>query len=473
MITKTDLLSFRNAPMHLWAEKHGKVERPLSTLDLHIMQQGQEVEKLAREFLQLQLLSANPDLDIRFQATLVDGDYEARIDALVFDPAAEAYDLYEIKSSTSVKAEHKWDVAFQALVAEASLSIRNVYLVLVNKEYVRHGEIDPSKLFIIEPADEFVGKSRGEVKVAREAALQVVGSNSPDGVEACHKPSDCLCPSLCHPTLPNYPIYDVPGLRKNKLLELRGQGILSIEQIPDSFPLTDRQKPYVIAARQRQPLIDIQSITAELQGLEFPLYFLDYEAYNPAVPLFDGYKPYEYITFQYSLHVIDKIGEEPRHYEWLGFDGKDPANELAASLKEVVGEKGSVIVWNKTFEQGRNKELVEWLPDYKSFFDNLNDRIYDLMEIFSKGYYIHPDFHGSASIKKVLPVLVKDFDQGYDALPISQGDQAMLAWLEMMNGHMPEAQIEETRINLLEYCKLDTLAMVKSWQAISSLATAG
>jgi hypothetical protein len=191
------------------------------------------------------------------------------------------------------------------------------------------------------------------------------------------------------------------------------------------------------------------------------------------VPLFDGYKPYEYITFQYSLHVIDKIGEEPRHYEWLGFDGKDPANELAASLKEVVGEKGSVIVWNKTFEQGRNKELVEWLPDYKSFFDNLNDRIYDLMEIFSKGYYIHPDFHGSASIKKVLPVLVKDFDQGYDALPISQGDQAMLAWLEMMNGHMPEAQIEETRINLLEYCKLDTLAMVKSWQAISSLATAG
>ena len=431
------------------------------------------MEKLAREFLQILLLSANPALDIRFQHTLVDENYEARVDALVFDPTVEAFDLYEIKSSTSVKPEHKWDVTFQALVAETSLSLRNVYLVLVNKEYIRHGEIDSGNMFVIEQADEYVEKFRSEVGAAREAALQVAGSASPDGIEACHKPGDCICPALCHPALPAYPIYDVPGLRKNKLLELRGQGILSIEQIPDSFPLTDRQKPYVIAVRQKQPLIDLQAIAAELQGLEFPFYFLDYEAYNPALPLFDGYKPYEYITFQYSLHVIDRIGEAPKHYEWLGYDGNDPAIGIAANLKQAIGEQGSVIVWNKTFEQGRNKELAERLPDYRSFFENLNERIYDLMEIFSKGYYIHPDFHGSASIKKVLPVLVKDFDQGYDALPIPQGDQAMLVWLEMMNGLMLEAQIEETKVDLLEYCKMDTLAMVKNWQAINSLVMAG
>jgi len=457
--------------MHMWAERNGRVEKPLSALDKHVMQQGQEVEKLAREFLQEYLREQNPNLEIQFQSTLVDGSYEARIDALVFDPEEEVYDLYEIKSSTSVKTEHKWDVAFQAMVVEASINLRNCFLVLVNKEYVRDGEINVSQLFVIEPAGEYVEKVWDDVAAAREKALQVATKASAEGIEPCHKPGDCICPSLCHPDLPDYPVYDIPSLYKKKVNELRAKGILSLDDLPDHYPLTDRQKPYVRAAKQRRPLVNLGGIRAELAKLEYPLYFLDYEAYNPALPIFDGFHPYQWITFQYSLHVIQSPGEDMQHFEFLATEGQDPSTELAASLQEVIGNKGTVLVWHKTFESGRNQDLAELVPESKAFFDDLNSRIYDLKDIFSKGYYIHPDFHGSASIKKVLPVLAGEVDQSYDQLQISSGDQAMMAWLELTTGLLGEAQIEETKSNLLEYCKLDTLAMVVSWQFVAGLVT--
>jgi len=463
MITKTDFLLYLfDAPLHLWAEKQGKIETVPSPYDLHLMEQGKEIEKLANVFLQGHF--ATSDHELISQKTFTDGDYQARVDVLALDTSKQVYDIYEIKSSTSVHKDYIYDVAFQHIACKVSIPVRNVYLVLLNKEYVRSGEVDIDQLFVVEDLTEESENIRDEIVTAREGARKVVAQESV-------KPNSCPCPSLCHPELPEYPIYNVPRLNQKKARGLLSSKVLDIKNIPDDYPLSDRQNQHVMAVKQGKPLIDIAVITGELQQLEYPLYFLDYETYNPAVPLFDGYKPYQHIVFQYSLHVIPEQGSDPEHFECLITEDGDPGIKIVRHLAQHMSQSGSVVVWNKSFEVSRNKDMAEMYPEHSDFLLGINDRIYDLMDCFSKGYYIHPDFQGSASIKNVLPVLVDDRDLKYEGLPISKGDEAMLAWADIITGLVPSEQISEMRENLLRYCELDTLAMVRIWEVLSEITT--
>jgi len=469
MITKTNFITYLfDAPLHLWVEKQGKIETIPSPYDLHIMEQGKEIEKLANEFLKGHLGKSGHELIP--QKTFTDGDYQARVDVLVLDTSNQDYDIYEIKSSTSVRKDHLYDVAFQHVVCEASIPIRSVYLVLVNKEYVRTGEVDVSQLFVVEDLTKESKDLKDEVISAREGARQVAAQASHERIQNCLKPNSCPCPSLCHPELPEHPIYNIPRLNQKKARGLISRDVLGIKDIPDDFPLSDRQNLHVMAVKQGNPLVDIAAIKGELQRLEYPLYFLDYETYNPAVPLFDCYKPYQHIVFQYSLHVIAEPGNTPEHFACLITEEGDPGAIIVEHLAQHLGRSGSVIVWNKTFEAGRNKEMAEMYLEHGDFLLGINDRIYDLMDCFSKGYYVHPGFHGSASIKNVLPVLVDDRDLDYESLSISKGDEAMLAWANMVSGVIPSEKIEQTRKDLLHYCELDTLAMVRIWEVLLETA---
>ncbi|MEJ2569196.1 MAG: DUF2779 domain-containing protein [Anaerolineales bacterium] len=467
MITKTNFITYMfDAPLHMWAEKHAKIEIAPSAYDLHLMEQGKAIEKLANEFLRGCLTTSTYEL--MPQKTFTDGDFQARVDVLALDTGNQVYDIYEIKSSTSIRKDYIYDVAFQRVVCEATIPVRSAYLVLLNKEYVRSGEIDLNQLFIIENLTEESAKVRDEVAVAREDARLVATKATPTGIANCLKPDRCPCPSLCHPELPEYPIYNIPRLNQKKARGLIGRAVFRIKDIPNDFPLSDRQTLHMLAVKQGKPLIDIAAIKDELDRLQYPLYFLDYETYNPAVPLFDGYKPYQPIVFQYSLHVIAEPGSVPEHFECLITEQGDPGNKVVQHLIQHMGRSGSVVVWNKTFEAGRNKEMAQMYPEYGDFLLGVNDRMYDLMDPFSKGYYVHPDFRGSASIKNVLPVLVDDGALNYDDLPISRGDDAMLAWADIMTGRIPGEKISETRENLLRYCELDTLAMVRIWEVLSA-----
>jgi hypothetical protein len=434
--------------------------------DLHLLEQGKEIEELGQVFLKEYLTSQGVESRLTRQRTFIDGNFQARVDALVLDPLSEVCDLYEIKSSTSIDKEDKYDVAFQRVVCEASIAVRSVFIVHVNKDFVRKGAVDGSQLFVVVKMDEEAASLRDEVAALREEAYQVSEMDAASNVPACFKPKDCPCPELCHPVLPRYSIYDLPRLQQSKARDLREGGVLAIEEIPDDFPLTPRQRTQVSAVSSGKPTIQHSGIRAELEKLEFPLYFLDYETFNPAVPWFDGYRPYQHIVFQYSLHILASRGDALVHYECLDTEEGDPAPRLVGELAKSVGQRGSVVVWNKAFETGRNTEMAARYPDHREVLENMNARVFDLMEIFSKGLFVHPDFHGSASLKAVLPVLVQDADLNYAALQISQGAEAMLAWREIMTGETPRTDIPTTRQNLLRYCELDTLAMVKCWEAI-------
>ncbi|MEI6288359.1 MAG: DUF2779 domain-containing protein, partial [bacterium] len=172
-----------------------------------------------------------------------------------------------------------------------------------------------------------------------------------------------------------------------------------------------------------------------------------------------GYRPYQRMTFQYSLHVLEAPGGALKHYAYLAKDWKDPSRELAKDLREKITTKGTVIAWNMSFEKGCNSEMAERYPEFLLFFEDINNRMFDLMQTFKKGYYVHKDFHGSASIKKVLPVLVPELS--YADLNIHEGGTASNKWGEMIKLETPQEVKDSIYENLLKYCELDTLAMVR------------
>lgn len=468
-LSKSDFLQYLDAPLHLWAAKHDRMKNTtLGDYAQHLIQQGQEVETLAKSYVEQVLRRRYTKVEFYPQRHFEDGPYLARTDFAALDEEAGVYDLYEIKSSTSVKKEHEYDITFQSLVCADSVTLRHHYIVYLNREYVRQGEIDIPSLFVTENVDEIVEKRLPEVRTQRELALQAASQPKPDGLLNCLKPRVCPCPATCHPDLPEFPIYEIPRLYSNKARQLQQQGIVAQDDIPPDFKLSEMQKLVVEASQRRQPLIDHHAIQEELNSLVYPLYFIDYEAYSPAIPLFDGYRPFQQIVFQYSLHVMDSPGGAIQHAECLVFENTDPAAKVVDHMVRHIGNTGSVLVWSKAFEASRNKEMAELLPQHADFLLHLNQRMYDLREFFSKGYYVHPMFHGSSSIKYVLPVLVPELS--YEDEHISSGDQAMLAWKQVIAGEVGEAKVEQIRRDLLSYCKLDTLAMVRIWQLLMALA---
>lgn len=469
MITKSDFLLYLDAPRHLWAKKHQRLEEiSPAAFSQHLMAQGQEVEIWGQRYIQEIVLPQYRNPGFELQRKFIDGHFEVIVDGLIYDSEAKVYDLYEIKSSTSVKKENFYDAAFQTLVCEANIPLRKIFIVHLNKDYIRNGEIDVSQLMVADDVTEKVDALKEEVRMLREQAWQDVSLDSYESVEDCLKPKVCPCKKLCHPNLPDNPIYNLPRLHKKKARQLKTQGIIAMKDIPAGFPLSDNQQLHLDVIKVGEDYLDSVAVKDELNKMKYPLYFLDYETYNPGIPMYDGYRPYQQIVFQFSLHIIRDNDQPLEHYECLVTDAKDPALKLVEELSKKIGDSGSVIVWNKAFEAGRNKEMAALYPEYAEFLGSINDRMFDLAVIFQKGYYVHPDFFGSYSIKKVLPVLAPEIS--YEGLPIPEGTQAMLAWAKIMEGEFSNDEIEQTKEDLLKYCKLDTFAMVRIWEVIEKIS---
>ncbi len=466
-LTKSLFLTYLESPLHMWLAVHSEDQpKPPSLYDQHLMKQGYKIENLAKDYLTKKVASQYPaGTVLSFQTTLTDGNYEARLDALVHDTVHNTYDLYEIKSSTEIKPEHKYDVTFQFLVAKASLPIHKVYLLHLNSKYQLHGDLDLQQLFVVEDMTDHIAKKEDKVYQLRVEAWNTLRLDHEPSDEHCFNPDKCIYPGHCFPNLPDGSIYDLNHASKKQYRQLLEMGVALLKDIPDTFQSSYKQRLQIQSARQNKAIINQAAIVKELNRLEFPLYFLDYESYQEALPLYDGYKPYQHAVTQFSIHVLrEPNSAEFEHYEYLATQDSDPAPQLAKQLCQVIGESGNIIVWNKNFECGRNKELAILCPELADQLNSINERVYDLMEIFSQGLYVDHHFHGSASIKKVLPALCPQLS--YKELAIGEGSAAMWAWYEMIYGNLNEAERSQIAQNLLKYCELDTWAMVEIWKRV-------
>ncbi len=457
-ITKSDFQLFLDAPLHLWADKHEKINHNLTRFETHLAEQGYQAEELAEKYLEQYILNKAEGESIEFQRVFTDKQFLARTDALVLKPKSKSYDLYEIKSSTRNKKEFIFDAAFQYLIATKDIKIDHVYVLHLNKDYIRQSSLDIQKLFSTEDISKEVEDRLIEISSNREKALEIATADSPEGIQYCYTPKNCPCPDLCHPDLPKHSIYTIPRISEKKKVQLLEQGILDIKDVPDTFPFNDKQRRIVEVTKNNKTYIDKKAIKREFENFEYPLYFLDYETFLSAIPLFDGYHPQQQMVFQYSLHRMDIYDGDVLHSEHLSITKADPSISLIKKLSEDIGNTGTVFVWNKAFETGRNKEMMAIHPDHVDFLSNLNERIYDLGDFIKKGFYLHPDFFGSWSIKKVLPVMLPELS--YEGMEIGKGDQAMMAWWDLVNDELPDHKAEKTKTALLEYCKMDSYAMV-------------
>ena len=379
---------------------------------------------------------------------------------------------YEVKSSTEVKSVYIQDAGLQYYVMKScGYEPADISIVYINNKYVRKGEIDVEQLFTIATVKEEILAFQPEIPaLLQEAKTTLEGGDIPsiDIGPHCHDPYSCDFVGHCWKHIPDYSVFNISRLKSEKKFELYNRGILDFRDIPEDYPLNDNQRLQVESELDGTVTVNKTEINTFLKSLNYPLQFLDFETFQAAVPLFDNSRPYQQLVFQYSLHIQEDVGAELKHYEFLAEgDGTDPREKLIDQLIKDTKGDGHILVYNISFERGRLNELKEIYPAKQHEIQAVIDRLIDLMIPFQKKHYYAPDLKGSYSIKKVLPSLVPELS--YSELEVSNGGMAMDIFKQMMEGNF-NGDIEQTRKALLEYCGLDTYAMVKIVEKLEALS---
>ncbi|MBI4331149.1 MAG: DUF2779 domain-containing protein [Chloroflexi bacterium] len=392
-----------------------------------------------------------------FEAGFMSGGLFSRLDIL--KPAGrDAWDIVEVKSSTSVKEENLHDVSFQRhCCRQHGLKIDNCYLAYVNNQYVRKGELDPAGLFTIQDITTEVDAAANGLEDRIHSMFATIASAECPDVPVggqCSSPYDCPV-STCWEELPANNIFTLYR-GGNKCCELFHQGILYIKDVPGAIKLSRSQQIQKWCDINGIPHIEPKPIRNFLASLQYPLHYLDFETINPTVPLFNGTRPYQKIPFQFSLHLAEDHGTV-KHYSYLAEGTGDPRPQFLARLKKAFGKSGTVVTYNQAFEEGVLNDLARTFPEYADWIKGVCGRMVDLLEPFRKFHYYHPDQSGSASIKHVMPALT---GKGYEGMEIADGAAASREFLNVTYGGASEEERQQVRANLERYCGLDTEGMM-------------
>ena len=404
-----------------------------------------------------------------FEAGFVYNGGFARVDIL--NPVGRnEWDIIEVKSSTEIKDVNLIDLAFQAFVYNgAGLSIRRCCLAHVNRDYVRHGPVDPKKFFKVEDVTKDVSGLSREIEPQLEDMFSTIRrKQEPDIKIGPHCSDPCACPlqDKCWAFLPAESVFNLYYGGK-KCWRLRQAGVVSLKDIPDHVDLTDRQAIQRKVALTGQPHIDRKALASFIKRLKYPVSYLDFETFNTAIPLFDGLRPYQQVPFQFSLHRQPAPGAKPEHHGFLAEGRGDPRPEFLNRLRDCIGDKGSVVVYNAKFEKGVLDRLADAFPEHAGWIAGAKRRIVDLLEPFQSFDYYHREQQGSASIKSVLPVLT---GHSYADLEIQEGSQASLEYLRVHFDDVPEVERRKVREQLELYCGQDTEGMIWIVDALRKLS---
>lgn len=480
-LTKTNFIQYLNCPESLWLLKNkpnNYIKGEFSLFLEKLIKEGYEVEEYAKllfpnginlpenskhQFTQQQLASSNT---VFFQPSfLTQKEVFARIDVLerLND---NTYHIYEIKSASSIKKGKLEDACFQKYVLqECGYSVSKISIIHLNKDYVKKGDINPSELLDIVEITDQINNIYSSVVNNINAASNFINKEAINENEcSCkYKTRRNHCDSFRYfnKDVPKFSVYEISRISAKKIGQLVDNNQLSILDIPLDFELSDNQQLQVESVRQELVLINKPAIEKTLSNLKFPLHFVDYETFPTAIPRLDNMSPHNHLVFQVSIHTMQENGELT-HFEWLGDKLEQPIDMLK-KMQDFTELIGTFISWNAPFEVGRNKNMIDWIPEFTDYLSYMNTHMFDLETVF-KGDYVDYRFGGRTSIKKVLPVLCPQFS--YSDLEVQDGTMALDTWGRMVTDPNFNEGVEQTRKNLLEYCKLDTLAMVEIYKEL-------
>ena len=490
-LSKSRYCKYVQCPKILWLKKY-KPEYAISTVKDSILKNGTKVGELAKGlFGKYQNIEFDENLNVMLEKTkellknkpniITEASFNYKnnfcsVDILKND--IDGIEIYEVKSSTEISSIYLDDASYQYYVLiNLGLNVKKVSIVYINNQYIRSEELEIDKLFNVEDITDIAKSKQEEIKnnidMINKYMEEHDENNEPitDIGLKCSDPYDCEFWEYCTRDLPKPNVFDIAGgMRKSKKFEKYYEGKISFEdlQYEDLNPKYLEQIDFEL--HNLKPKIDVEAIRDIINSLKYPLYFIDYETYQSAIPEIKGTKPYQQLPFQYSLHIIQEKGAPIEHKEFLAeINDKDFIRHFAENMIKDIPQNGSVIIYNKSFEPTRNNEIARMYPDLKEEMDRINSNMVDFLEPFKQRKYYCKEMHGSASIKDVLPALYpNDLELDYHNLPVvHNGGEAQEAFLSL-KGKSKEEQ-EKIRHGLLVYCELDTYAMVKIWMKFKEI----
>jgi CRISPR/Cas system-associated exonuclease Cas4 (RecB family) len=476
LISKSKFLWGLQCPKLLWYAYNAKdlIPEP-DAATLAIFEQGHEVGALAKQVFRDGVEVGDGVLDLeenvrltqkalKLRKPLFEAAFSAeggfcRVDIL--RPALnDAWDIIEVKSTTSLKDVHLEDLGFQAWVlAMAGIKIRASYLMHINPDFVRRGEIDPKKFFTLENVTDQAANLGQLVEGKLGDMFKTIRQRQHPDINIgphCDDPYTCALHDHCWSFLPEHNVLDLyRGTKKG--FGLLNQGVKLLKDIPGDIKLTASQAIQRATAIAGKPHVNKQAISKFLGQLRYPVSYLDFETLGTAIPLFDGVRPYQQVPFQFSLHIVRAPGAMPEHIMFLAEGRHDPRPEFMLRLRDAIGCQGSVVAFNASFELGRLRECCEAMPNFSAWLKSVEGRVVDLLEPFRSFDLYDPIQGGGASMKAVLPALT---GKGYEGLAIQEGGMASREFLRVTFGDVAAEERKRVRQELEAYCGQDTEGMI-------------
>lgn len=490
-LSKSKYLAGLQCPKLLWFHYNAKQEIPeVDEQTQAVFDQGHEVGELAKKLFPdginvewdlpiPEIIAQSRALLVRrkplFEAGFTSNGTYARVDVL--NPVEGGkWDIIEVKSGTDVKPVNLHDVSLQRYCYEgAGVPIRNCYLMHIDNEYVRKGEIDPKGLFTPVNVTKDAQKAGQGIQSRVEDMLAIIRlKKCPDMGIGPHCSDPYICPLMekcwSHVDKIENNIFTLFRMREKRKWELYRQGVLRNDRLPEDMDLTHAQRIQVEAERTGKPHVERPVISTFLVGLRYPLYLLDFETFQTAIPMVGGTRPYEQMPFQFSLHIARSLDDKPEHRSWLWDGAGDPRAEALKRLRELLGRSGSVVAYNAPFEARILASCVAAYPEYGDWLKGIQARVEDLLDPFHNFDVYYPSQHGTASLKAILPALT---GKSYEDLEIQDGGQASGEFMRVTFGKVPDADRLQVRRNLEEYCGQDTMGMLDIIAKLKTLAGYG
>jgi len=367
-----------------------------------------------------------------YEATFRHGGVLVRSDVL--ERRGGRYRMVEVKSATRLKEYHLQDIAIQAWVAEgAGVPLDVLGVAVIDTDYVYPGGDDYAGLFKEIPVADQARPLMAHIPGWVRGFNSLLGGPLPaiHTGQQCHRPFDCPFISFCE--------------------EQEGVVRRAPGETPDA------------GARCARPAADpalgvVDPAAADFLGtLPYPRYYLDFETVQFAVPRWAGTRPYQQLVFQWSCHVETEPGEL-EHKEFLDTSGEAPMRGAAEALIATLGDVGPIFVYHD-FEKWRLVEMAQLFPDLAAPLEAITGRLVDLLRL-TRDHYAHPALNGSYSLKSVLPTIDPTLDHAV-LDDVQDGLSAQAAFHEALDPGTPADRRETVRRALLEYCGLDTLALVR------------
>lgn len=407
-------------------------------------------------------------VDTIYEATFFHDNVLVKADIL--HHGVRGWEMYEVKASASVKSYHVDDISVQYYVVSGSgLPVARAYLVHINTQYVRQGDVEVAKLFTMVDLTE-TAKEKGpfiKEELKRQRYMLQEGEPAIDIGPHCDAPFACDFKGHCWSHIPSPSVFDYRDIGKPDALALYRRGIVKMAEVSPDL-LGWRQKMQLDGLLHQKNHIDVEAVGTFIESLRYPLAFMDFETtFMIPIPMYNGTRPYQLIPFQFSLHIMDKPDGALSHYEFLADGNDNPQKEFLEKLLAAIPRNACILVWNKNFEKQHLQELAETFPDKRADINVLLENIRDMMVPFRAKSIYHWKFDGSYSIKVVLPALVPELE--YDNLEISDGEMASPAWVRLIKSD-DEKEKETLRRQILRYCHMDTLAMVRILDKMKEMA---